>query len=218
MNNQDFLRAFDVCDETTDNGVPRLCQTCLRARCICYSLPNPRPIALHRAKEMQIVVLQHPSEAKEYKNTVNLLKVCVENVSVLNGQKFKSDNGGVWDKACADLEHSYLLFPDKNATDAKDLFNSETETLSCKYLIVLDGTWTSCKRIYKKNEEILSKMKRVAIHPEIPSNYRIRKQPSPDCLSSIEAVAYCLMVIEQDPVIYEKLTKPLDGLVESYHE
>lgn len=113
-------------------------------------------------------------------------------------------------------EHIYS-FQIKNATDIKKLYENQAKSV-IRNLVVLDGTWNSCKRIFKKNEEILGRMKRVCIHPEMPSNYRIRKQPNVECLSSIEAVAYCLMVIEQDPIIYDKLTKPLDGLVESYQE
>jgi DTW domain-containing protein YfiP len=213
QNQEGFLNSFNICEDSL--VVPRNCSTCLRARCICHHLPYPRPVPLNHAQNLQIIVLQHPSEITEYKNTVNLMKLCLENVHVLNGTKFKSDNGGIWDRACADTEGTYLLFPDKNATDVRQLYQNTTE-YAIRFLVVLDGTWNSCKRIYKKNEEVLGRMKRVCIHPEIPSNYRIRKQPNVECLSSIEAVAYCLMVIENDQTLYDKLTKPLDGLVESY--
>lgn len=216
QNEVNFFDAFDIAEETPEHA-PRHCQICLRARCICHHLPKKCPIPLQHSRNVQIIILQHPSEVKEYKNTVNLMKVCLENVYVLNGTKFASDNGGIWDKACADKDGTYLLFPDKDATDIRHLYNTKSDRASViRYLVVLDGTWNSCKRIYRKNVSTLGSMKRVCIHPEVPSNYRIRKQPNSDYLSSIEAVAYCLMVIEEDQSVYDQLVKPLDGLVESY--
>ncbi|KAL0485671.1 DTW domain-containing protein [Acrasis kona] len=213
----DLLSNLANCVEDDIDEVTRKCERCLRARCVCDFLPESA-LSTNYTKNMKIIVLQHPSEAKEYKNTVNLMKVCLNNVYILNGSRFKSD-GGIWDQACADKDGTFLLFPNKNAIDVKNLYNDvapDDRPNVIRQLVVIDGTWNSCRRIYGKNFDILNSMRKLCIYPETPSNYRIRKQPNINCLSTIEAVAYVLLIAEQDQNLYDELTRPLDGLVESY--
>ncbi|CAN8029656.1 unnamed protein product, partial [Ixodes persulcatus] len=52
----------------------------------------------------------------------------------------------------------------------------------------------------------------VQINPNRTSSYVIRTQPTRECLSTVETVAYALSVLEEKPQLQELLTRPLQTL------
>lgn len=59
-------------------------------------------------------------------------------------------------------------------------------------LVVLDGTWSQAKTLWWRNAWLL-KLKRIVLYPKTPSLYgKKRKEPKPECVSSLEALALAL--------------------------
>lgn len=60
-------------------------------------------------------------------------------------------------------------------------------------LIFLDGTWEQALNIYRWNER-LRDLPAVSFVPRAKSRFKIRKQPTPDAVCTLEAVAFALEV------------------------
>jgi DTW domain-containing protein len=84
-------------------------------------------------------------------------------------------------------------------------------------LVAVDGTWHLAKKLLKLNPG-LAALPRYAIAPEQPSGYRIRREPSAECLSTIEALAQALGCLEGDRQAYRAMLKPFHAMVETQIE
>jgi hypothetical protein len=80
-------------------------------------------------------------------------------------------------------------------------------------LIVLDGTWANARKLLTANPA-LAALPRVSFQPQRPSDYGIRRQPAPFCVSTIEALAEVLAVLEPDGGPFERLLDPFRAMVE----
>ena len=75
-------------------------------------------------------------------------------------------------------------------------------------LILLDGTWSQAKALWWRNPWLL-KCQRLVLLPVSPSRYgRLRQQPRPEALSTLEAAALALSLLEKQPAIQETLLAP----------
>ena len=72
-------------------------------------------------------------------------------------------------------------------------------------LILLDGTWAQAKTMWWRNAWLL-KTRRMHLVPKQKSLYgNIRKEPRPECVSTLEAAAETLTFLGLDPVIEKQL-------------
>jgi hypothetical protein len=72
-------------------------------------------------------------------------------------------------------------------------------------LILLDGTWAQAKTLWWRNPW-LTKTKRIFIVPRSRSLYgNVRKEPRPECVSTVEALAETLGFLGFEPEIPEML-------------
>jgi DTW domain-containing protein YfiP len=72
-------------------------------------------------------------------------------------------------------------------------------------LILLDGTWAQAKTLWWRNAWLL-KSQRIYIVPKSKSLYgNLRKEPRPECVSTLEAVAETLSFLGIDPEVESQL-------------
>jgi DTW domain-containing protein len=102
---------------------------------------------------------------------------------------------------------TYVLFPGPDALPVERLPRDRAITL-----VVLDGTWWQARKLLRLNPA-LATLPRVAFHPRRPSGYLIRKEPDPSCVSTVEALAEVLKVIEPDGSRFERLLDPFHAMV-----
>ena len=69
---------------------------------------------------------------------------------------------------------------------------------------MVDGTWWQTKKVVRENP-VLAALPRYAFTPRAPSEYRIRKEPQDDYVSTIEALALVLGALEGDPSRFRAL-------------
>lgn len=80
-------------------------------------------------------------------------------------------------------------------------------------LVVLDGNWAQAKALWWRNPW-LTKLRRFVIVPDRPSLYGdLRREARSDALSTLEAVALALSVVEDDPSIRDRLLVPFKALL-----
>ena len=172
------------------------CYRCLRPLQMCYCRGLPRV-----ETDTRIVVLQHPHERTHPFGTARLVKLCMPNAELhvpIPGFT------GTLEHRVDVPENSAVLFPHPDAPDLAEL--PATDHPQC--LIVLDGTWSHAKRVYRENGW-LHGLPHVRLDPKQPSRYRIRKEPRTDYISTLEAIVEALRVIEPD-------TRGLDDLLTAF--
>jgi hypothetical protein len=80
-------------------------------------------------------------------------------------------------------------------------------------LIVIDGTWIQAAKMLARSA-LLRALPRVRLAPARPGNYRIRREPAPHCLATIEAVVEVLGMLERDPARFRPLLRAFEHMVD----
>jgi len=152
----------------------------------------------------RVLVLQHPSEVNHALNTARLAALGLNNAQLVVGEVFD------------DLQtllnppgyQARLLFP---ADDAQPLqaYGPVDQPL---LLVVPDGTWRKARKLLHLNP-LLAALPRVSLAEGGVSRYRLRKAPGPGALSTVEAIAQALQVLEA-PTSFEPLLKPFEALID----
>lgn len=86
-----------------------------------------------------------------------------------------------------------FLFPDENSVELNAEFIANNP--GPYHLIVPDGSWTQAKRV-KKREEKFDTIPTVRLPAGIVGEYKLRKAPQPEWVSTYEAVTYALGILE----------------------
>src|SRR6185503_3669401 len=102
-----------------------------------------------------------------------------------------------------------LLFPGNGARDVLGDRPSGPITL-----IVVDGTWSQAKNLARDNA-ILQALPRLAFAAPEPSQYRIRKEPNAEYVSTIEALMHVLGALEGEPERFRALLEPFRTMVDN---
>lgn len=173
------------------------CYRCMRvqAMCLCADLSAC-------ANQTEVHVLQHRKERKHAFGTVRLLKIGLQNLRVHDlhtdkGQSYPMPKGFPLDAG--------VLYPGAKSIDLAGLPEDERPSK----LVVIDGTWSQAHRIYRDNEWLRT-LVRYRLSPTQPSRYRIRKEPSAECLSTLESTAMALAMIEPETPGIEELLHAFD--------
>jgi len=198
---------------STSPGERRLCLRCLRSATVCYCA-DIRPV---RAP-FEAVILQHPKERKNTIGTARLTALCLENARVIEGGEFERDpavNAILDDpgRLCT------VLFPGPGSCDV-GLHGWRSEPFAAlarapalvPVVFIIDGTWSQAKGMLRKSPR-LAALPRISFPPGAPSTYRVRKQPNPVCLSTIEATHRLIRILEPRAPV-DHLLSHFDTLVE----
>ena len=180
-----------------------LCQRCEYPiqTCLCDALTQ----VAHKTK---VIILQHPSEVKNAKNTVRLLKLMSNNTSILIGES-EQDFNEIKQQILANKQDYALLFPGDDAV----VLSEQVQTSSFRCLIVIDGTWKKAKKLLLLNPW-LNDLPKVSFNQSVVSEYQIRSTSVQGGLSTIEAVAYSLNEIENCSTA--PFIRALNGLKHSF--
>ena len=82
-----------------------------------------------------------------------------------------------------------------------------------KGIVVLDGNWAQAKALWWRNAW-LTRLRRFVVVPDGPSLYgSLRKEARADAVSTLEAVALALSVLENDATLREKILAPFRELI-----
>lgn len=176
-----------------------LCEHCLKAStaCICHTIKSIDNVHhLH--------ILQHPSEEKKAIGTARILKLSLSKVQLSIGEVFDADD--------FDLNNSYLLFPSDDALPAEQLTEKGKINVNSTF-ILLDGSWKKAYKLLMSNP-FLQALPKLSINVDAKSNYRLRKSPREDGLSTVEAGYYLLSQLEHDSDKFVPLLKSFEYMID----
>ena len=151
--------------------------------CYCAQLPSV-------PTRTRIVILQHPHERTHPFGTARLARLCLPNATVhVPWAGFT----GTLEQRIEVPADAAVLYPHPDAPLLQDLPADRRPST----LIAIDGTWSHAKRLYKENGW-LHTLPHVRLDPSTPSRYRIRKEPRPDYVSTLEAILEALRLLEPE--------------------
>lgn len=150
------------------------CQRCQRSvkRCLCDELPQFTKKEKWQAPEISI--LRAPDEKKHALNSVNILNLCYQDLSLNDGIEFEST-------ALQTEKNLVLIYPSSEAEPLESISDDE-------HYILLDGTWKKTKRILLTNPW-LQQIPHKKVSLDHPPLYRIRKELSSEHYSTLEVFA-----------------------------
>lgn len=184
------------------------CAACLRPQsaCICeWVTPT-----MHEA---EVLILQHPLEVNNAKNSAHLLHLSLPRSRMLTGEAFDecSLQAAMVDVP-EDPKYTVLLYPQTPDDEVPGLDLTQLRDPSHVRLVVLDGTWRKSRKMLHLSPP-LRQLPRLSLDDAPASNYLIRKAHKPGQLSTLEATCAALAQLESDPEKYQPLLKAFDGFV-----
>jgi len=96
-----------------------------------------------------------------------------------------------------------FLYPNESAVELNDEFIRANP--GPYHLIVPDGNWHQARKVHQR-EPLLKTIPTVKLRPGIMGEYELRKAPQPSYVSTFEAVAHALAVLESEKVRDELMT------------
>ncbi|XWS59112.1 hypothetical protein CRYUN_Cryun08bG0094300 [Craigia yunnanensis] len=180
----------------------QLCTHCDRPLpvCLCHALP-PTPLPT----KTKILIIRHPHESRHKLNTTPLLSKTLLNTTTISSRRLLPNH------LSNQSPPAIYLFPPSPSTPAitlsqlksTNLLNYQTTPL---LLIVFDATWKHAKEMVRAGEGALKGfavrvcldgVDESVVGGSIYDNELVlRKEPFGGCVSTLEAVARCLGVIE----------------------
>jgi len=164
----------------------RYCSQCGKARkaCICETI-----VALD--SQVELIILQHPTEEHRPMGTARILSLSLANSRLLVGEDFRHHDELNQLLAEPDVQH-FVLYPnDLSQCVSQMKFQSDKKIR----VILLDGTWKKAFKMWQVNTQ-LHHLPCLHLPEDLKGNYRIRKAPSDNALSTVEAGFHVLSVLQ----------------------
>ena len=188
-----------------------ICSNCKRParNCICALVRSV-------ANQIEVLILQHPDETSNAKNTAGLLHLSLKNSQVMIGETFNAGDLHNW--LFAEQKQPLLLYPEMPEYKSLGLSAPQPPLVPDKFtpaqlrLVVIDATWRKSRKMLYLNGE-LQRLPRLELTETPASLYKIRKAHSENQLSTLEASCYALQQLEQQLVDYAPLLTAMSMFV-----
>jgi DTW domain-containing protein YfiP len=180
-----------------------MCGRCRRPISVCYCVALPRIETATR-----VVILQHPRERDMPIGTARMASLCLPEAELHVGIRW-ADSAALARVLGDPARPPVLLYPGPGARDI--LRDPPRGPVT---LVVVDGTWSQAKTVVRDNP-VLQALPRYAFATPEPSQYRIRREPRAEYVSTIEAVMHVLGVLEGEPARFRSLLDPLRAMVDA---
>ncbi|MFB9288809.1 tRNA-uridine aminocarboxypropyltransferase [Pseudoduganella plicata] len=164
---------------------------------------------------LSVLLLQHPMETTNAKNTARLLHLSLPGSTLAVGEQFDEEAL----RALLDgPRRPVLLYPDTpgdaslGIAPAPPFDPAWADQAEDLLLVVLDATWRKSRKMLYLNP-LLQALPRLALRDVPASQYHIRKAHAPGQLSTFEATVHALAQIEGIEARYAPLLAAFDGFI-----
>lgn len=187
--NVDEYRKRRAMARTTEPVYRRLCSACLQPDFSCYCA-RVKPFD----PGFDTLILIHPIEVKRRRiATGRMAHLSLHHSHLIMGVDFTHD-ARLNALLARDDVHTVMLYPGANSMNLTFASPSERRALvppgKRLALVVMDGTWATARKMVRS--ENLRGLPRVCFTPEAPSNFRVRRQPKRECVSTLEAIHHTI--------------------------
>jgi DTW domain-containing protein YfiP len=157
--------------------------------------------------EVDVLVLQHPDEAREAKGSARLMRLSLTRCRVVVGEVFEPDT--LLELLDGDVSGNALLYPSETGVGTSE---RSPDALPQRF-VVLDGTWRKSLRMLHANP-LLQTLPRWSVVTGQDARYRaLRKARLPAQMSTLEATCAALAEVEGAPTRYAPLLAAFDRFV-----
>lgn len=183
---------------------------CLRCKihitlCFCEAIRELRT-------KTRVSIIMHHRERHLTSNTANLATLVLPNCQIsmrgLPDKPFSVESLNL-----SPDETPLYLFPHEDAVELTPEF-IEAHKEKKFHLIVPDGTWSQAVKCYRR-EPALAGIQCVKLPPGEPGRYRLRKSSDENRLSTYEAIARALEILENSSELRKEMEVVFDTMVES---
>lgn len=173
--------------EAENKQILNLCLTCRRRllTCVCEHL---RPFETRS----RFVILMHPMEFKKEKvGTGRFSHLILKNSEIIVDLGF--DQNKRFLEVLADPNYqTVILYPGDETIDlSSQASRPQLQGLPLQF-IVIDGTWPCAKKMMKLTTK-LHHLPRVSFNTQRISEFLVKHQPMPGCLSTVESIHQVLL-------------------------
>lgn len=182
-------------------------------RPVCYRCHKPEPLCICATvprvdNRTPIFILQHPRERFHPIGTARFARLGLDRVELAvfseharTRPPFELPPG------------TGVLYPGPGAKPLDEVDEHERPSA----LVVLDGTWHHARTLFR-DHPWLHDLPRYSLAPRTPSRYRIRREPRAGCVSTIEAIAEALSLLEPETRGLDALLGSFDGMIDAQIE
>lgn len=184
-----------------------LCLKCRRRllTCVCHLIKS-------FDTESRFIILMHPMEFKKEKvGTGRFTHLILKNSEIIVDIGF--DNNSRLQEILNDKNYeTFLLYPGDKTIDLGT--NDLASVLQKRaQFIVIDGTWPCAKKMMKLTTS-LHELPRVSFHNQRISEFDVKHQPMPGCLSTVESIHQVLLDLNRMGI--ERSEKLEENLMEVF--
>ncbi len=193
---------------------PKFREMCLNCRqphfnCYCSHIESFDP-------GVKYVILTHPIEVRRRIATGRMSHLCLDQSELIVGHDY-TRNSKVNSILADQNYHCVILYPGRASINISSWTPLEKASLvpSGKKLaiFVIDGTWNTARKMLHLSSN-LKALPQICFTPTRLSTFRVRKQPAPECVSTIEAIHQCIELLGAPDREHDKLLRVFDRLVE----
>ncbi|NOH61923.1 DTW domain-containing protein [Vibrio coralliilyticus] len=168
----------------------RYCSQCGKSlkACICEWIQS-------LTSNVELVILQHPTETNRPMGTARILRLSLENSYLFEGENFTqhSELNKLLDEE--GYQH-FVLYPGEVSVSHEEVAKAVSSEGKVR-IILLDGTWKKAYKMWQLSEN-LQALPLVRLPENLQGNYRIRKAPSDNSLSTVEAGYHILTLLQPE--------------------
>jgi DTW domain-containing protein YfiP len=166
--------------------------------CLCAEVPR---IDTRTA----FLVIRHNKEKEKSTNTARMAALALLRCEVLT----YGAPGEPFDTSVLEAPDTWLLFPGAQPP--------APEAPPPQRLVVLDGSWGQARRMVQR-VPVLRRLPGLTLPPPLPDTRRLRRPPHPEGMSTLEAIAGALALLEGEEVarpLYALHERMIDRVLES---
>lgn len=177
------------------------CYGCFRPVETCFCAEIPRI-----CNRTSLLILQHLGERSHPFNTARIVQRAMRDCRVVteHNRRFAAERLGISD-------HAGLLYPRAEAPLLADVPPAERP----QQLVVVDGTWHQAKTIVRDVPQLRG-LPCFRLSPATPGEYRIRREPSADSLSTLEAIVAALRALEPETAGLDQLVLAFRKMIDDH--
>ena len=187
----------------------RYCERCGKATkaCICQWIQQ-------LDAKTELWILQHPSEVKRAIGTARILTLSLPNAKLWIGEDF-SQHEEINQLLAEPDRQAWVVYPGEQALPISSLAGGVAEQANepKRTLILLDGTWKKAYKIWQLSAN-LQQLPTVSLDNAEQGNYRIRKSPKSQGVSTVEAGYLALTALEGDDGKFAPLIDAFNQMIE----
>ena len=173
----------------------------------CFKCFKPKSVCLCKyGKELdtgvKFVFLMHPKEFRRQRTGTGYLShLCLKDSEVIVGLDFSKNQR--FQELMADPNYfAALMYPGEDAITAKTITKSAPQKKLL--LIILDATWFCAKKMIEHNPFLLE-LPKLSFEGSYRSIFTFKREPSPECISTIECCYYIIKEFQAVGFVDKKL-------------